>query len=121
MLTALTFERAFDMAKHANSSSIAAPALLYLDDEAARSIMFGGLAHGGGHHAPAGEQWPTDRGRHCGAGGELTWPRPTRATDVLHVVSEVLQVEPSKSHEQRCFHVRAAHPHAAQNMNEIGL
>ena len=56
-----------------------------------------------------------------GAGGELTWPRPTRATDVLHVVSEVLQVEPSKSHEQRCFHVRAAHPHAAQNMNEIGL
>ena len=71
MLTALTFERAFDMAKHANSSSIAAPALLYLDDEAARSIMFGGLAHGGGHHAPAGEQWPTDRGRHCGGRGRV--------------------------------------------------
>ena len=25
-----------------------------------------------------------------GAGGELTWPRPTRASDVLHVVSEVM-------------------------------
>jgi len=36
-----------------------------------------------------------------GAGGELSWPRPTRATDVLHVVSEVVQIQPSKSKPDR--------------------
>jgi len=36
-----------------------------------------------------------------GAGGELSWPRPTRATDVLHVVSEVVQIQPSKSRPDR--------------------
>ena len=128
MLTALTFERAFDMAKHPNSSFIAAPAPLYLDDEAARSTMFGGLAASGWHTAAITMRLQVSSGLPIaggivGAGGELTWPRPTRATDVLHVVSEVLQVQhsKSKSDEQRCFHVRAAHPHVAQNMNEIRL
>jgi acyl dehydratase len=36
-----------------------------------------------------------------GAGGDLSWPRPTRATDVLHVVSEVLEIAPSKSKPDR--------------------
>jgi acyl dehydratase len=36
-----------------------------------------------------------------GAGGELAWPRPTRATDVLHVVSEVTAIAPSKSKPDR--------------------
>lgn len=39
-----------------------------------------------------------------GAGGELTWPRPTRASDVLHVVSEVsevMEVTPSRSKPDR--------------------
>ena len=35
------------------------------------------------------------------AQAELTWPRPTRATDVLHVVSEVVQIQPSKSKPDR--------------------
>ena len=42
-----------------------------------------------------------EKGGIIGAGGELSWPRPTRATDVLHVVSEVVQVQPSKSRPNR--------------------
>ena len=36
-----------------------------------------------------------------GTGGELTWPRPTRASDVLHVVSEVMEVMLSRSKPDR--------------------
>jgi len=36
-----------------------------------------------------------------GAGCEIAWPRPTRASDVLRVVSEVLQVTPSRSRPDR--------------------
>ena len=36
-----------------------------------------------------------------GAGGEIAWPRPTRPGDVLTVVSEVLEVTPSRSRPDR--------------------
>jgi acyl dehydratase len=36
-----------------------------------------------------------------GAGGELSWPRPTRPGDVLHVESTVLEVTPSRSRPDR--------------------
>ena len=36
-----------------------------------------------------------------GAGGELSWPRPTRPGDILHVESEVLDVTPSRSRLDR--------------------
>ena len=36
-----------------------------------------------------------------GAGGELTWPRPTRPGDTLTVESEVLAVTPSRSRPER--------------------
>ena len=36
-----------------------------------------------------------------GAGGEIAWPRPTRPGDVLIVVSEVLEVTPSRSRPDR--------------------
>jgi len=32
---------------------------------------------------------------------DLTWPQPTRASDVLHVVSEVIEVTPSRSKPDR--------------------
>ena len=32
-----------------------------------------------------------------GAGGEISWPRPTRPGDVLTVESEVLEIAPSRS------------------------
>ena len=36
-----------------------------------------------------------------GAGGEISWPRPTRPGDVLQVESEVLAVTPSRSKPER--------------------
>ena len=32
-----------------------------------------------------------------GSGGEIQWPKPTRPGDVLHVVSEVIDITPSRS------------------------
>ncbi len=36
-----------------------------------------------------------------GAGGEINWPKPTRPGDVLHVVSEVEEITPSRSRPDR--------------------
>jgi acyl dehydratase len=36
-----------------------------------------------------------------GAGGEITWPRPTRPGDVLNVVSTIVNIAPSKSKPDR--------------------
>ena len=36
-----------------------------------------------------------------GAGGELTWPTPTRPGATLHVESEILELRPSRSHPDR--------------------
>jgi acyl dehydratase len=36
-----------------------------------------------------------------GAGGELTWPKPVRPGDVLHVESEILEISPSRSRPDR--------------------
>ena len=32
-----------------------------------------------------------------GLGGEISWPRPTRPGDTLHVESEILEITPSRS------------------------
>ena len=82
------------------------PQPFHLDEEAARSTMFGGLAASGWHTAALTMRLQVTSGLPIaggiiGAGGELSWPRPTRATDVLHVVSEVVQVQPSKSKPDR--------------------
>ncbi len=36
-----------------------------------------------------------------GLGGEISWPRPTRPGDILHVESEVMEVTPSRSKPDR--------------------
>ena len=36
-----------------------------------------------------------------GAGSEITWPRPTRPEDVLHVVSTIMDIAPSRSRPDR--------------------
>lgn len=36
-----------------------------------------------------------------GAGVELTWPKPVRPGDMLHVVTEVLEVMPSRTKPDR--------------------
>lgn len=79
------------------------PQPFHLDPEAAKSTFFGGLAASGWHTAAltmrllvGGEMTPANG--IVGAGFEsLNWPRPVRPGDTLRVVSEVLEVRPSKS------------------------
>lgn len=79
------------------------PQPFHLDPEAAKATLFGGLAASGWHTAAltmrllvGGEMTPANG--IIGAGFEsLNWPRPVRPGDTLRVVSEVLEVRPSKS------------------------
>ena len=41
------------------------------------------------------------RGGIIGAGGEISWPQPTRPGDMLRVESEVVSVTPSRSRPER--------------------
>ena len=79
------------------------PQPFHLDPEAAQSTFFRGLAASGWHTAAltmkllvGGEMIPANG--IIGAGFEsLNWPKPVRPDDTLHVISEVLEVRPSKS------------------------
>lgn len=82
------FARAFD------------PQPFHLDEAAAAGSLFGGLVASGWHTAALTmrllvESLPVAGGL-VGAGGEVSWPRPTRPGDVLRVVSEVAEVRPSR-------------------------
>ncbi|SAL62726.1 MoaC domain-containing protein [Caballeronia choica] len=81
------------------------PQPFHLDEEAAKETFFGGLAASGWHTAAITmkllvESVPLGGGV-IGAGSELTWPQPTRPGDVLHVVSTILEITPSKSKPDR--------------------
>jgi acyl dehydratase len=89
------------------------PQPFHLDEEAAKRSFFGGLAASGWYTAALtmrllveGEFKPA--GGVIGAGfDEFRWPRPVRAGDELHVVSEVLAARPLKSRpEQGLIKVR---------------
>jgi acyl dehydratase len=79
------------------------PQPFHLDEYAARSTIFGGLAASGWHTAAITmrllvESELRPAGGIVGAGfEELRWPRPVRPGDVLRLESEVLEVRPSKS------------------------
>jgi len=82
------------------------PQPFHLDDAAARETLFGGLAASGWHTAAATmrllvEDGPPFAWGIMGGGGEIAWPRPTRAGDVLHVEGEVTEIIPSKSKPDR--------------------
>ena len=82
------------------------PQPFHLDEEAAKDTFFGGLAASGWHVAAitmkllVGDAAPFEGGV-IGAGGEISWPKPTRPGDVLTVTSEVLDVTPSRSRPDR--------------------
>ncbi len=81
------------------------PQTFHLDEEAAKTSFFGGLAASGWHTAAISmrlfvEAMPI-AGGNVGAGGEITWPLPTRPGDVLHVECEVLEIKPSQSRPTR--------------------
>jgi acyl dehydratase len=88
------------------------PQPFHLDEQAARNTFFRGLAASGWHTAALTmrllvESELKPAGGIVGAGGELSWPRPARPGDELHLESEILEVRPSKSHpEQGLIRVR---------------
>jgi acyl dehydratase len=78
------------------------PQPFHLDEEIAKNTMFGGLAASGWHTAAITMRLLVEGGAPIaggiiGAGGEISWPRPTRPGDILQVESEVLEVKPSRS------------------------
>jgi acyl dehydratase len=90
----VAFARAFD------------PQPFHTDDDAAKGSVFGGLAASGWHTVAITMRLMVTSGLPVaggivGAGAEVSWPRPTRPTDVLHVVSEIAEIVPSKSRPDR--------------------
>jgi acyl dehydratase len=79
------------------------PQPAHLDDAAARSTLFRGLAASGWHTAAITMRLYVESefkpaGGIVGAGfDEFTWPRPVRPGDELHLKIEVLEVRPSKT------------------------
>jgi acyl dehydratase len=83
------------------------PQPYHLDEDDARKSVFGGLAASGWHTAALtmrllveSEFRPADGILGIGL-DELSWPRPVRPGDELHVESKVLEVHPSKSRPDR--------------------
>ena len=81
------------------------PQPFHLDNELARASLFGGLAASGWHTASITMRLMVDLGIPAGgligASGEIAWPRPTRPGDVLRVVSEVVELTPSRARNDR--------------------
>ena len=82
------------------------PQPFHTDEHAAEQTFFKGLAASGWHTAAITmrlnvESGPPLAGGFVGAGGELSWPAPTRPGDLLHVESEVVEVTPSRTRHDR--------------------
>jgi acyl dehydratase len=78
------------------------PQPFHLDEDAATNSLFAGLAASGWHTAALTMRLLVMggvpiAGGIIGAGGEIAWPRPTRAGDELQVVSEVTEIRPSRT------------------------
>ena len=82
------------------------PQPFHLDEAAAERSMFGRLAASGWHTASMTMRLLVDSGLRVpggliGLGGEISWPRPTYAGDVLHVETEILAAKRSRSKPDR--------------------
>ena len=82
------------------------PQPFHLDNDAAKSTMFAGLAASGWHTAAITMRLLVETGLPLaggivGAGGTLEWPNPVRPGDTLQVESEVLEIKPSRSRPDR--------------------
>lgn len=82
------------------------PQPFHTDEEAARTSFFGGLAASGWHTVAVTMRLNVEGGLPIasgiiGSGGEITWPKPTRPGDILHVESEVIELMPSRSRPER--------------------
>jgi acyl dehydratase len=82
------------------------PQAFHLDPEAATATLFGALAASGWHTAAITMKLLVESGLPLsggivGSGGEISWPKPTRPGDTLHVSSEIEEVTPSRSRADR--------------------
>ena len=81
------------------------PQPFHLDETAARDTLFEGLAASGWHTAALTMRMLVQcfplAGGLVGAGGETTWPRPTRPGDTLTAHVEILEIMPSRSRPYR--------------------
>ena len=82
------------------------PQPFHLDDAMAKRTILAGLAASGWHTAAITMRLLVDGGAPIaggivGAGGEISWPKPTRPGDILQAESEVLDVTPSRSRPDR--------------------
>lgn len=83
------------------------PQPFHLDPEAARQSFFQGLAASGWHTMAITmrllvQSMPFACGI-IGAGGEISWPRPTRPDDILRVKSRIDEIRPSRSRPDRAM------------------
>ena len=82
------------------------PQPFHLDQVAAESSVFGGLAASGWHTAAVAMRLlvagglPFANGL-VGLGGDIAWPKPTRPGDTLQVESEIIEITPSRSKPQQ--------------------
>jgi acyl dehydratase len=82
------------------------PQPFHLSEEGRRSELVAALVASGWHTAALTMRLLVQGGLPIaggviGAGGELSWPMPTRPGDTLTVFSEVLEITPSRSRPQR--------------------
>ena len=82
------------------------PQPFHVDAGAARDSVFGGVVASGWHTAAITmrllvESGPRLAGGTVGLGAEISWPKPVRPGDVLHVVAEIVDIEPSRSRPGR--------------------
>jgi acyl dehydratase len=82
------------------------PQPFHLSETDADKSFFQGLAASGWHTASITMSLLVKSGMPIaggliGAGGEITWPRPTRPGDILQATSEIVAVTPSRSRPER--------------------
>jgi acyl dehydratase len=78
------------------------PQPFHLEEAAAESSIFKGLAASGWHTAAVAMRLLVTGGLPfangiIGLGGEIAWPKPTRPGDTLHVEGEIVEITPSRS------------------------
>lgn len=83
------------------------PQRFHLSEEGAQGSMFGTLAASGWHTAAITmsllvDSIPIPTGV-IGAGGEISWPKPTRPDDILHTESTFTDVKISRSKPHQGF------------------
>jgi acyl dehydratase len=82
------------------------PQPFHTDAEAAQGTFFGELVASGWHTAAITMRLLVESGLPLaggviGAGAEVSWPRPTRPGETLHVESEIVELRPLRSRPDR--------------------